>query len=74
MGKLHLQKVKFVFVRYIKNEMCLMKSLLACSPLLKEMVINPKLSKVFDGDDGKKKFVTELTLHRASLMTEIIID
>ena len=74
MGKLQLRKAKFVFVRYIKNEMCLMKSLLACSPLLKEMVINPKLSIVFDGEDGKRKFVTELMLHRASPMTEIITD
>ena len=74
MGKLQLREVKFFCVRYIKNEMCLMKSLLACSPLLKKMVINPKLSKVFDGDDGKRKFVTELMLHRASPMTEIIID
>ncbi|GJY45768.1 F-box/FBD/LRR-repeat protein-like protein [Tanacetum coccineum] len=43
MTELQLQKVKFVSVRCIKNEMCL-KSLMACSPLLEKMVINPKSS------------------------------
>nr|GEZ83886.1 hypothetical protein [Tanacetum cinerariifolium] len=74
MGQLQLQNVEFDFVTCIKNEVCLMKSLLACSPLLKKMVINPKLPKVFGGDDGKKKFVTELKLHRASHIAEIVID
>ncbi|GJW55633.1 F-box domain containing protein [Tanacetum coccineum] len=74
MGQLQLREVKFNFVTCIKNEVCFMKSLLACSPLLNKMLINPKLPKVFGGADGKRKFVTELMLHRASPMTEIIID
>ncbi|GKE65627.1 hypothetical protein Tco_1519788 [Tanacetum coccineum] len=74
MGQLQLREVEFNYVTFIKNEVCLMKSLLACSPLLNKMLINPKLPKVFGGDDGKRKFVTELMLHRASPITEIIID
>nr|GEV52217.1 hypothetical protein [Tanacetum cinerariifolium] len=73
-GRLQLREVEFVFVTCIKNEVCLMKLLLACSPLLNKMIINPKLPKVFGGDDGKKKFVTELMLHRASPIAEIVID
>ncbi|GJX97898.1 putative F-box-like domain superfamily protein [Tanacetum coccineum] len=74
MRELQLREAKFVSVRCIKNDVCLMKSLLACSPLLKKMVINPKSLNVFGGDDGKRKFVTELMLHRASRIAEIIID
>ncbi|GKD48243.1 hypothetical protein Tco_1277219 [Tanacetum coccineum] len=74
MGQLQLREVEFHFVTCIKNEVCLMKSLLACSPLLNKMLINPKLPKVFGGDDGKRKFVKELMLHRASPIAEIVID
>lgn len=44
MRELQLRKVKFVSVKYRKNEVCLMKSLIARSPLLEKMVINPKSS------------------------------
>ena len=74
MKELQLREVKFVSVKCIKNEVCLMKSLIACSPLLEKMVINPKSSKAFGGNDGKRKFVTELKSYQASPITEILID
>ena len=74
MGRLQLWEVEFVFVTCIKNEVCLMKSLLACSPLLNKMIISPKSVKVFGSDDDKRKFVTELMLHRASQIAEVVID
>ncbi|GJT52206.1 putative F-box-like domain superfamily protein [Tanacetum coccineum] len=72
--RLKLQKVKFVSVKCPKNEVCLMKSLIACSPFLEKMVINPKSSKLFGDYDGKRKFVRELMLYQASPIMEIIID
>ena len=74
MGQLQLQTVEFVFVRCIKNEVCLMKWLLACSPLLKKLVINPKSSKVFGGEDGHRKFSRELKRCRASPVAEIVFE
>ena len=74
MGHLQLREVEFGFFRCIKNEVCLMRSLLACSPLLNKMIIIPKSLKVFGSDDGKKKFVKELMQNRASSMAEIVID
>ncbi|GJT82999.1 F-box/FBD/LRR-repeat protein-like protein [Tanacetum coccineum] len=55
-------------------ETLLIKSLLACSPLLKKMVISPKSSEMFGGDDGERKFVAELMLHRASPVAKIVFE
>nr|GEY19967.1 hypothetical protein [Tanacetum cinerariifolium] len=55
--RLQLRKVKFVSVECTKNELCLMKSLIACSPFLEKMVINPKSSKLFGDYYGERKFV-----------------
>lgn len=76
MGQLQLQlrTVEFVFVGCIKNEVCLMKSLLASSPLLKKLVINPKSSKVFGGEDGHRKFSRELKRCLASPVAEIVFE
>ncbi|GKC68598.1 F-box/FBD/LRR-repeat protein-like protein [Tanacetum coccineum] len=74
LGRLHLRKVTFVLISCTENEVCLMKSLLACSPLLKKMVISPKSSEMFGGDDGERKFVAELMLHRASPVAKIVFE
>ncbi|GKE78617.1 hypothetical protein Tco_1544737, partial [Tanacetum coccineum] len=59
--QLQLQKVKLYRVIGSKSEECLIKSLLACSPLLKKMSIAVDTPEVF-GD-----FTTNLLkLHRAS--------
>ncbi|GJZ08375.1 F-box/FBD/LRR-repeat protein-like protein [Tanacetum coccineum] len=59
--QLQLQKVKLYRVKGSKSEECLIKSLLACSPLLKKMSITVDTPEVF-GD-----FTTNLLkLHRAS--------
>ncbi|GJY37751.1 F-box/FBD/LRR-repeat protein-like protein [Tanacetum coccineum] len=58
--QLQLQKVKLYRVKGSKSEECLIKSLLACSPLLKKMSITVDTPEVF-GD-----FTTNLLkLHRA---------
>lgn len=74
LGQLHLQEVKFVLISCTENEVCLMKSLLAFSRSLKKMVIIPKSLEMFGGDDGKRKFITELKQHRASPGTKIVFE
>nr|GEW90509.1 hypothetical protein [Tanacetum cinerariifolium] len=69
-GQLHLQCVVFSSFRGTENEVCLIKYILACSPLLKSMAII--LSSLPGGDSGKFKFAQKLlTLHRASPIAEI---
>ena len=38
-GQLQFQKVELSIIRGLENEVCLMKSLLASSPLLKKMIV-----------------------------------
>ncbi|GJW38456.1 F-box/FBD/LRR-repeat protein-like protein isoform X1 [Tanacetum coccineum] len=69
-GQLHLQCVVFSSFRGAENEVCLIKYILACSPLLKNIAIT--LSSLPGGDSGKFKFAQKLlTLHRASPIAEI---
>ena len=56
-------------IRGSVNDLCLIKSLLAGSPLLKKIVICAKPSEMFGGERG---FTTKLLkLHRASPIAEI---
>nr|GEW87176.1 hypothetical protein [Tanacetum cinerariifolium] len=71
---LQLRKVEIVSVRCTEIEICWMESLLACSPLLKKMVISPESSNVFFADDGEREFAKALKQHRASPVAEIVID
>ncbi|GJV65732.1 F-box/FBD/LRR-repeat protein-like protein [Tanacetum coccineum] len=68
MGQLQLQNVSALCLRGLVNELCLIKSLLACSPLLKKMTVRSN-SKVFGGQLMLAKRL--LTLHRASPIAEI---
>lgn len=68
MGQLQLQNVSALCLRGLENELCLIKSLLACSPLLKKMTIRSN-SQVFGGQLMLAKRL--LTLHRASPVAEI---
>ncbi|GKA66775.1 F-box/FBD/LRR-repeat protein-like protein [Tanacetum coccineum] len=69
MGQLQLLKVKLAEIRGLKREVCLVKYLLDCSPLLKKMDIHADSSGVRElgGDNGERKFATKLLkLRRAS--------
>ena len=56
-------------IRGSVNDLCLIKSLLAGSPLLKKIVITARPSEMYDGERG---FTTKLLkLHRASPVAEI---
>ncbi|PWA73842.1 F-box domain, FBD domain, Leucine-rich repeat domain, L domain-like protein [Artemisia annua] len=73
--EMQLRKVVFVSVRGLENEVCLMKSLLEYSPLLKEMDISGKSMEVLGGHHGALMFATKLLkLHRASPVAEIDFD
>ena len=74
MGKLQLQSVAFNGLMNFEYEVCLIKKLLMCSPLLKKMVIRTNTSwLVTHGDTGRFEFAQKLlTLHRASPTAEII--
>lgn len=75
MRKLQLINVAFVSCRGSENEMCLIKSLLACSPLLKNISIRANSSQVFSGENGKVMFATRLLkFHRASPIAEVDIN
>ena len=67
MGQLQLQKVLLGFIKGLDNEICLIKFLLTCSPLLKKMhVITHKVL------GGELMFAKKLLkLHRASRVAEI---
>lgn len=71
MGQLQLRNVELYSITGSKNEECMIKSLLACSPFLKRIVINAD-SQVFGDDHGDSEFATKLLkLHRASPIAEI---
>ncbi|GJV85630.1 F-box/FBD/LRR-repeat protein-like protein [Tanacetum coccineum] len=73
MGQLQLQSVSLGNIRDSKNEVCLIKSLLACSPLLKRIIIYGFSSEHSD-ENGKLTFALKLLkLHRASPIAEILL-
>ena len=75
MGQLHLQKVVLHFIIGSENEVCLIRSLLACSPLLKRMKIVCRASEMLGGDSKERIFAMKLLkLHRASPIAEIDIQ
>lgn len=67
-GQLQLQNVEVICLSGSENELCLIKSLLACSPLLKKMTVYSS-SEVFGGQMMLAKRL--LKLHRASPVAEI---
>ena len=72
MGQLQLRYVWLFSIRGSKNEECMIKSLLACSPLLKNIVITADSPEVFGDDHGDSVFATKLLkLHRASPTAQI---
>ena len=72
MVQLQLQSVMLVRISGLKNEECLIKSLLSCSPLLEKMEILAHLFQHVGVDNGKLIFATKLLeLHRASPVAEI---
>ncbi|GKC77051.1 F-box domain containing protein [Tanacetum coccineum] len=72
MGQLQLQSVMLVCIGCLKNEECLIKSLLSGSPSLRKMVIYADLFQHVGVDNGKLMFATKLLeLHRASPVAEI---
>ena len=72
MGQLQLRNVELYVLRGSKDEECMIKSLLACSPLLKKIVIKAESPEVFGDDHGDSDFATKLLkLHRASPIAEI---
>ncbi|XP_071716255.1 F-box/FBD/LRR-repeat protein At1g13570-like [Rutidosis leptorrhynchoides] len=74
MGKLKLRNVVFESFRGSENEICLIKNLLACSPLLEKINIYAHPSLMFGGDNGKLMFAIKLLkLHRASSTAEVNI-
>ncbi|PWA58904.1 F-box domain, Leucine-rich repeat domain, L domain-like protein [Artemisia annua] len=70
MGKTQLQNVVLTSIRGSVNDLWLIKSLLAGSPLLKKMVIRARPSEMLGGERG---FTTELKIRRASPIAEIDI-
>nr|GEV59955.1 hypothetical protein [Tanacetum cinerariifolium] len=60
MRKLQLKNVVLLSCRGSENEVCLVKYLLACSPLLKKITIHAVSSQVFGGENGKLMFATKL--------------
>ncbi|PWA64805.1 FBD domain, Leucine-rich repeat domain, L domain-like protein [Artemisia annua] len=71
MGQLQLQFVTLVYLRDSENEVCLIKSLLASSPVLKKIRIH---SSKHSDENGKLTFALRLlTLHRASPVAEILL-
>lgn len=72
MEQLQLKSVIFVCSGVLKNEECLIKSLLSCSPLLKKMRIGHYSSEVVGEENVKLIFARKLlNLHRASPIAEI---
>ncbi|PWA87359.1 leucine-rich repeat domain, L domain-like protein [Artemisia annua] len=67
--KTRLRTVVLTSIRGSVNDLCLIKSLLAGSPLLKKIVISARPSEMYGGERG---FTTKLLkLHRASPIAEI---
>ncbi|PWA81099.1 F-box domain, FBD domain, Leucine-rich repeat domain, L domain-like protein [Artemisia annua] len=72
--EMQLRKVVFGSVRGSENEVCLMKSLLDCSPLLEKMDISGKSLEVLGGDHGTLFATKLLKLRRASRVAVINLD
>nr|XP_043622668.1 F-box/FBD/LRR-repeat protein At1g13570-like isoform X2 [Erigeron canadensis] len=70
-GQLQLQNVVLASIKGLENEVCLIKSILACSPLLKRIVITPNILLMGDGNEKFKLASKLLKLHRASPLAEI---
>ena len=71
--QLQLPRVTFLHLKGSNNEVCFIKSLLACSPLLEKISIGLNSSSMVDGADGRCKFAEKLLkLHRASPVAEIV--
>nr|XP_043636497.1 F-box/FBD/LRR-repeat protein At1g13570-like isoform X3 [Erigeron canadensis] len=72
MWRSQLRSVVFACSKGSKSEIYLIKTLLACSPLLKKIAIGLNTSLMVDGADGRLQFAEKLLkLHRASTMAEI---
>nr|XP_043623194.1 uncharacterized protein LOC122594976 [Erigeron canadensis] len=70
MRQLQLQNVKLEAIKGLDNEVCLIKYMLACSPVLKSLVVVCNSSI---GSNEKDMFARKLLkLHRASPIAEII--
>nr|GEU94817.1 hypothetical protein [Tanacetum cinerariifolium] len=73
-GKLQLLDVSFPSFRGSKNEVCLLRYLLACSPLLKKISIKLELESLVGGEGEKFKLSKTLKqLYRASPVAEMDI-
>ncbi|PWA96385.1 F-box domain, Leucine-rich repeat domain, L domain-like protein [Artemisia annua] len=72
-GKLLLLDVSFTSFRGSKNEVCLLRHLLACSPLLKKISIKLELEQLGGRDEGFKLSKKLKKLYRASPAAEIYI-
>nr|XP_043625879.1 F-box/FBD/LRR-repeat protein At1g13570-like [Erigeron canadensis] len=73
MGQLQLRNVYLSNIKGLENEVCLMKCMLACSPMLKTIVIKSSIMSK-DGNEKYKLASKLLKLHRASPMAEIIFS
>ena len=74
-GKLQLLDVSFPSFRGSKNEVCLLRYLLACSPLLKKISIKLELESLVGGEGEKFKLTKKLKkLYRASPAAEMDIS
>nr|XP_043626684.1 uncharacterized protein LOC122598149 isoform X2 [Erigeron canadensis] len=71
MGQLQLRNVFLVSIKGLDDEVCLIKYMLACSPMLKSIVIKSSIESN-DGNEKYKLATKLLKLHRASPMAEII--
>ena len=75
MRMLQLEFVLFSFFRGSDTEVCLIKCILACSPLLKKIIISTDIFQVFGGEKGKLMFASKLLeLPRASTIAEVKMD
>nr|XP_043627138.1 uncharacterized protein LOC122598616 [Erigeron canadensis] len=73
MGKLQLQNVSFIFIKGLENEVCLIKYILACSPMLKSIEILLDTSIGSNVNEKYKLANKLLKLHRTSPKAEVDI-
>nr|XP_043625774.1 uncharacterized protein LOC122597217 [Erigeron canadensis] len=71
--QLQLQKVRFVSIKGLENEVCLIKYILACSPMLKSIEIRLTPYVGINNNEKYKLASKLLKLRRASPMAEIIL-
>nr|XP_043625777.1 F-box/FBD/LRR-repeat protein At1g13570-like [Erigeron canadensis] len=72
MGQLQLRNVNLALIKGLENEVCLIKCILACSPILKS--INIRLNWLVESNVNEKYKIasTLLKFHRASPVAEVI--